>query len=237
MRTHLIPALRGLFLVFVLPLTLLMIPDRTLAQGDHGITQVAEAPQTEGSKSKSYSHGSPQGMKGSPHAKSEGSASKQGKGYGHGSKHGYGKKEGSYGRHGYSRHGSGKYGHGGRGGHGRDPFRHILHFARPLGLSADQVQQIRDKQFEFKKQRIALRAQHEIAHLEMDKLVHSGKVDESAIRAVGDRLKQIKSQKIDGMIEAKIGLLKILTDEQRKKIAALHAQRAGGGHGYKGHSR
>lgn len=233
MRTPMIPALRGLFLVFILPLTLLMVPDRTLAQGDPGIAQVAEASPAEGSKSK----GSPQGMKGSPHRKSEGSASKQGKGYGHGSKHGYGKKEGSYGRHGYSRHGSGRYGHGGRGGHGRDPFRHILRFAHQLGLSTDQVQQVRDKQFEFKKQRIALRAQHEIAHLEMDKLVHSGNVDEGAIRAVGDRLKQIKSQKIDGMIEAKIALLKLLTDEQRKKIATLHAHRAGKGHGYKDRHR
>ena len=42
MHTPMIPALRGLFLVFILPLTLLMVPDRTLAQGDPGIAQVAE---------------------------------------------------------------------------------------------------------------------------------------------------------------------------------------------------
>ncbi len=224
MRTQKILTFRDLFLVFILPLTLLMIPVQTLAE---------DAPKAEGSKSKEYSQGSPHGMKASPHGKSEGSRSK----------HGYSKKEGSSGKHGYSRHGYGKHGYGRyghRGGHhekhggkGRDPFRHILRFAHALGLSADQVQQIKDKQFEFKKQQIELRAQHEIAHLELDKLVHSGTVDEGAIRSVGDRIKQIKSKKIDGMIEAKIALLKILTDEQRKKIATLRAHGGGKGHGYK----
>lgn len=221
MRTQKILTFRDLFLMFILPLALLMIPVQTLAE---------DASKAEGSKSKEYSQGSPHGMKGGMHGKSEGS----------GSKPGYGKKEGRYGKHGYSRHGYrkhgyGRYGHGGghRGGHGRDSFRHLLRFAHALGLSADQVQQVRDKQFEFKKQRIELRAQHEIAHLELDRLVHSGKVDEGAIRSVGDRIKQIKSKKIDGMIEAKIALLKILTEEQRKKIATLYAHGGGKGHGYK----
>ena len=226
MRTQKILTFRNLFLVFILPLTLLMIPVQTLAE---------DAPKAEGSKSKEYSQGSPHSMKGSMHGKSEGS----------GSKRGYSKKEGSSGKHGYSRHGYGKHGYGrygyGGGGHrgkhggkGRNPFRHIMHFAHALGLSADQIQQIKDKQFEFRKQRINLRAQHEIAHLELDKLVHSGQVDEAAIRSVGDRIKQIKSKKIDGMIEAKIALLKLLTGEQRKKIATLRARGAGKGHGYKG---
>lgn len=217
MRTQKIHSLRGSLLVLILSLILLALPVLALAN-DSGH---AEGSGSKHGDPKGYSHGSPHG--GSPHGKKEGSGSKKcdgkGKGYSHGSKHGY--------RGGH--HGGGHHG----GAHDRDPFRHILRFAHALELTADQIQQIKDKQFEFQKQRIELKAQHAIAHLELDKLVHSGSVDEGAIRAVGDRIKQIKSQKIDGMIEAKITLLKTLTDEQRKKIATLHAHRGSKDHGYK----
>ena len=113
MCTHTIHSLKGLFLVFILPLALLAIPNLARAQHEQiaqatvapEMLEVAETSKSEGSKSKSYSHGSKHGMKGSPHGKSEGSGSKRGygKGYGHGSKQGYGKKEGSGSKHGYSR--------------------------------------------------------------------------------------------------------------------------------------
>lgn len=226
MQTHSRP-LRRLITAFIFSLSLLILPLQALAE---------DAAPEEGSKSKDYSHGSPHG--GSPHGKAEGSGYKHGSGMGHDSPHGYKKNGGS---HGYSKghHGGGGHhgGYSGHGGHGRDPFYHILRFAHALELTKDQVQQIKDNQFAFKKQRIELKAQHRIAHLELDKLVHSGNVDESAIRAVGDKLKQIKSQKIDGMIEAKIMLLKLLTDEQKKKIATLHAHGGGKGHEYKGHHK
>ena len=179
-----------------------------------------EGSSTTGQYSK-FKHKSPHG-KPMGHGKSEGSSMKKegsGKGYGHKSGHGYKK-------HGYRGHGKGHH------GHKQDPFAHVLRFAHSLGLSAEQVQKIRDKQFEFKKQRIQLRAEHEIANMELDRLVHSGNVDENALRAIGERLKQIKAHYIDGMINAKIALLQTLTDEQRKKIRQLHAHRSGGsGHG------
>jgi len=207
--------------------------------------EVAEAPKSEGSKSKGTSHGSPHGMKSSPHGKSphgksEGSGSKHGysKGYSHGSKHGYsksyshGKKEGSHGKRGYGKHGYGRYGYGGghhRGhgshkGHGKDPFRHVLKFAGTLGLTDTQIKKIKNLKFEFAKERIMLKAQHEIAHMELDKMVHSGEVKESEMRAIADRISEIKSKKIHGMVDAKIDLLKLLTEEQRKKISQLHSQ-------------
>ncbi|MEE8260114.1 MAG: Spy/CpxP family protein refolding chaperone [Nitrospinaceae bacterium] len=227
--------LRGLSLVFILPLALLMVPD--LARAHHEqvaqatvapeMPQVAEAPKSEGSKSKGYSHGSPHGMKASPHGKKEGSGSKRGYSKGHGSKHGYSKKEGShgkhrYGKHGYSRHG----GHGGRhyGGHGKDPFRHVLKFAGALGLTDAQISQIKNMKFEFAKDRIMLKAQHQIAHMELDQLVHSGEVKESEMRAIADQIAQIKSKKIHSMVDAKISLLKLLTPEQRKKISQIHSK-------------
>jgi Spy/CpxP family protein refolding chaperone len=235
MRTTTIHSLWGLSLVFILPLALLTVPD--LARAHHEqvaqatiapeMLQVAEAPKSEGSKSKGYSHGSPHGMKasphgGRPHGKKEGSGSKHGYGKGHGSKHSYGKKEGSHGKHGYSRHGG--HGGGGHRGHGKDPFRHVLKFAGALGLTDAQIGQIKNLKFEFTKERIMLKAQHEIAHMELDKLVHSGEVKESEMRAIADRIAQIKSKKIHGMVDAKIDLLKLLTPEQRKKISQLHSK-------------
>ena len=157
MRTHKIPPLRGLFLLFILSVALLTVPDWARAHHEQlalapSTTEmqevVAEAPKTEGSKSKSTGHGSPKGMMGSPHGKTEGSGSKHGygKGYSHGSKHGYGKKEGSHGR-GYGKHGYSRYGYGGHGGHGKDPFRHVLRFAKPLGLTEAQIGQIKNMKF------------------------------------------------------------------------------------------
>ncbi|MCZ6512697.1 MAG: Spy/CpxP family protein refolding chaperone [Nitrospinae bacterium] len=240
MRTHKIPPLRGLFLLFILSVALLTVPDWARAHHEQlalapSTTEmqevVAEAPKTEGSKSKSTGHGSPKGMMGSPHGKTEGSGSKHGygKGYSHGSKHGYGKKEGShgrgYGKHGYSRYGYGGHGYrSGHGGHGKDPFRHVLRFAKPLGLTEAQIGQIKNMKFEFAKMRIMLKARHQVAHLELDKLVHSGEVKEAEMRAVADRMAQIKSKKIHSMVEAKIGLLKLMTPEQRKKISKLHSK-------------
>ena len=176
MRTTTTHSLRGLFLVFIFPLALLTVPD--LARAHHeqlaqaAVTpekpQVAEAPKSEGSKSKSYRHGSPHGMKKNPHGKSEGSGSKHGYSKGHGSKKCKGKKEGSGSKHGYSRHGYGKRGYGGghhgaHGGHGKDPFRHVLKFAGALGLTDAQIGQIKNLKFEFAKESIMLRAWRSLA--------------------------------------------------------------------------
>lgn len=234
MSTHTIHSLKRLFLVFILPLALLTIPDlarahhEQLAQATFSseIAQVAETPKSEGSKSKGYSHGSKHGMKGGPYGKKEGSGSKHGYSKGHGSKHSYGKKEGSHGKHGYSKQGySGGHGrHGGHSGHGKDPFRHVLKFAGALGLTDAQISQVKNLKFEFAKERIMLKAQHEIAHMDLDKLVHSGEVKESEMRAIADQIAQIKSKKIHSMVDAKISLLKLLTPEQRKKISQLHSK-------------
>ncbi len=208
MRTQAIHSLKRLFLVFILPLALLTIPVQALADEPH---------KSEGSKSKDYSHGSPHGIKanphgGSPHGKKEGSGSK---------KKCDGKKSGSHSKYGYSKHG---YGGGSHSGHGKDPFRHVLKFAGALGLTDAQISQIKSVKFEFDKERIMLKAQHEVAHMELDRLVHSGEVKESEMRAIADQIAQIKSKKIHGMVDAKIDLLKLLTPEQRQKISQLHSK-------------
>jgi len=82
MRNQKTPPLQGLFLFILLPWALLTLPNPAWAHHEQvaqasGSLETAEAPKAEGSKSKGPGHGSPQGMMGGPHGKSEGSGSKK----------------------------------------------------------------------------------------------------------------------------------------------------------------
>ena len=177
---------------------------------------------SEGSKSKSYSHGS-KGYSGhisgsDSHKKSEGSKSKS---YSHG-KPGHGKSSHAYkGAYGKS-YGHKKGSHGGHGGHGKSPFKHVMHYKNKLGLTDAQIQTMKELDADFKKKIIQAKADHQIAHVELDLQVHSGKVDEAKIRAAGAKIVASKTNKIMAMIDAKIQLLNLLTAEQRQKMAKMH---------------
>jgi len=184
---------------------------------------------SEGSKSKSYSHGKPGHGKSSHaykgghgksygHKKSEGSKSKS---YSHG-KPGHRKSSHAYkGGHGKS-YGHKKGSHGGHGGHGKSPFKHVMHYKNKLGLTDAQIQTMKELDADFKKKIIQAMADHQIAHVELDLQVHSGKVDEAKIRAAGAKIVASKTNKIMAMIDAKIQLLNLLTAEQRQKMAKMH---------------
>jgi len=184
---------------------------------------------SEGSKSKSYSHGKPGHGKSShaykgghgksySHKKSEGSKSKS---YSHG-KPGHGKSSHAY-KGGYGKsYGHKKGSHGGHGGHGQSPFKHVMHYKNKLGLTDAQIQTMKELDADFKKKIIQAKADHQIAHVELDLQVHSGKVDEAKIRAAGAKIVASKTNKIMAMIDAKIQLLNLLTAEQRQKMAKMH---------------
>ena len=173
----------------------------------------------EGSKSKHYSHDS-KGYSGhisgsDSHKKSEGSKSKS---YSHG-KPGHGKSSHAYkGGHGKS------YGHkkGSHGGHSKSPFKHVMHYKNKLGLTDAQIQTMKELDADFRKIIIQSKADHQIAHVELDLEVHSGKVDEAKIRTAGAKIVASKTNKIMAMIDAKIQLLNLLTAEQRQKMSKMH---------------
>ena len=208
-----------------------------------------DAGKSEGSKSKAPSHGGgainphskKEGSKGyaksHPHKKKECDGKKEGskgKSYAHKKKECDGKyahKGPGHGVHGkkyrgHNRHHSGQrqYGHGGGGhkGHGQSPFKHVLKFKNKLGLTEGQVSAIKDAEFLYKKEKVRTHADHKIAHMELDRLVHSGKIDEPGMKELANRISAIKSRSIHSMVEAKLALLKILTPEQRKKINHIH---------------
>jgi Spy/CpxP family protein refolding chaperone len=180
----------------------------------------------EGSKSKSYLHGKP------GHGKSNyGTKSGHGKSYGHKKSEGSQSKSYSHGKpgHGKSNYGTksghGKsYGHksGAHGGHGSSPFKHVMHYKYKLGLTDAQIQTMKELDVDFKKKIVQAKADHEIAHMELDLQVHSGRVDESKIRDAGAKIVASKTNKIMAMIDAKIQLLNLLTSEQRQKMAKMH---------------
>ena len=151
--------------------------------------------------------------KGSSHKKPEGSQSKSYGKYGHGKKsHAY---KGGYGKsHGHKR--------GSHGGHGKSPFKHVMDYQLKLGLTDIQINKMKELDLEFKKKIIQAKADHEIAHMELDLQVHSGKVDEAKIRTAGAKIVASKTNKIIAMIDAKIQLLNLLTADQRHKMAKMH---------------
>jgi Spy/CpxP family protein refolding chaperone len=155
------------------------------------------------------------GKKGYSHKKSEGSESKS---------HSYGKSG-----HGKTSHphkgGYGKsYGHKkiSHGGHGKSPFKHVMDYKHKLSLSNVQIETMKKLDLDFKKKIIQAKADHQIAHMELDLQVHSGKVDEAKIRAAGEKIVASKTNKIMAMIDAKIQLLNLLTADQRYKMAKMH---------------
>ena len=176
---------------------------------------------SEGSKSKSYKHGS-KGYSGhisgsNRHKKPEGSQSKS---YSH-KKPGHVKGSHAYkGKGGYEK----SYGHkkGSHGGHGISPFKHVMNYKYKLDLTDPQIQTMKELDVDFKKKIIQAKADHEMAHMELDLQVHSGKVNESKIRDAGAKIVASKTNKIMAMIDAKIQLLNVLTSEQRQKMAKMH---------------
>ena len=164
------------------------------------------------SSKKSYSI---HGKKGYSHKKSEGSQSKS-HSYG---KSGHGKSSHTY-KGGYGK----SYGHkkGSHGGHGKSPFKHVMDYKHKLGLTDVQIETMKELDVDFKKKIIQAKADHQIAHIELDLQVHSGKVDETKIRAAGAKIVASKTNKIMAMIDAKIQLLNLLTADQRYKMAKMH---------------
>ena len=96
-----------------------------------------------------------------------------------------------------------------------------MHYKYKLGLTDAQIKTMKKLDVDFKKKIIQAKADHEMAHLELDLQVHSGEVDEGKIRAAGAKIVASKTDKIMAMIEAKIQLLKLLTAEQRQKMAKI----------------
>ncbi len=172
----------------------------------------------EGSKAKAYAH---------PHKKPEGSKGSKNYSGHHGSKSGH--KNHAYSakhkKHHYAKGGHKSHSkHSGHGAHSSKCFfSHLLSFKDKLKLSDAQVASIEKMRFDYRKTSILLTADKEVAKMEFDQLVHGKTVDETAIRAAGEKIIAVKTKKIRAKVEAKIAVMKLLTDEQRNQVHKMHS--------------
>ena len=152
-----------------------------------------------------------------------------GKGYGKG--HG-----GGHGMHGYGKHGYGKH----RGAHqsASEFIQHVLKFKDGMAITDEQETKLRSVETNFKKTKIKMKAEVELANLDLHELL---KKEESSLSDIETKLKNVHNLKADllmASIKAKRDAKAVLTDEQRSRMKAVHDRikaYSSGGMGHKGH--
>ena len=145
--------------------------------------------------------------------------------YSHGKNFSYG-----HGSSGYS-HGK-KYSKGHHGGHGHHGgLYHVLRFKEQLGLTEDQVTQIKNLKFEHEKKQIDFQRDHKIAHMEIERELDSETLNENKVRELASKIGNLKRKNIEEKIEAQLNVIRLLTTEQRKKVKQMHENPSEGSNG------
>ena len=201
----------------------------------------------------SKGHGDPHsGMEmkghGSPHHKANYSGHGSGhhgssiKGHGTSGRHGSYRKghSGGHGKHGYGKH---------MGAHqsASEFIKHVLKFKDGMAITDEQETKLRGVETAFKKTRIKMKAEVELANLDLHELL---KKEESSLSDIEAKLKNVHILEADllmASIKSKRDAKAVLTDEQRSRMKAVHdrikAYSSGGmsgkGHpgGYKHHGK
>ena len=193
---------------------------------------------------------------GSMHGKSKGMHSSSGD-YGKSRHEGFGDpnrsshRDGMQKRHGGSRHsmhrsGSGmghKKGHGDHGSGGMLErahqktmkfFKHILKNKDAMSLTDEQVQQLRDLKINYKKDRIRMQADADIAEVDLHVLLWDEKAKLADLEAQMNTVHGLKTKLHVASIKARRDGKAVLTEEQRARIDKMHERMKSHG-GSKGH--
>lgn len=94
-----------------------------------------------------------------------------------------------------------------------------------LGLSDQQVSQLRELRLESRKAAIRRHAETRLARLGLRELVHAPSVDEKALQARIRELSDLHAAKLRARVDAQLALRKILTPEQLEQLSQLRAKR------------
>ncbi len=151
--------------------------------------------------------------------------------YGKDSKgHDYGHSGHAYGRHGYGRH---------MGPHqsASQFIQHILKFKQAMAITDDQENQLQTISTNFKKTKIKMKAEVELANLDLHELLRNDQADLSDIESQLKNVHALKADLIMASVKAKREAKNVLTDEQRQRMKAVHERikQYGSGSMYKGH--
>lgn len=164
----------------------------------------------------------------------------------------------NYSGHGTGHHGSsikghgvsgvhGSYGKGHSGSHGKHTgahqsasefIKHVLKYKDGMAITDEQESTLRSVETDFKKTRIKMKAEVELANLDLHELL---KNEESSLSDIEAKLKNVHMLEADllmASVKAKRDAKAVLTDEQRKRMKAVHDRiqaYASGGMSGKGH--
>lgn len=181
------------------------------------------------------------------HGKAQGESPHHGQSVtGHGSSHTgmTGHEMSAHGAHGKDTHGSGVHGgsvpHGAKGTHGESSIHsassrhmgghqsatkfidHILKFKEGMAITDQQESQLNTIKTAYKRNRIKMKAEVELANLDLHEVLKNENSDLSGIES---KLKQVHALKADlylASIKAKRDAKDVLTPEQRSRMKAVH---------------
>lgn len=122
-----------------------------------------------------------------------------------------------------------------RGFHGKGHHRPALGIWRnpkvveKLGLTQEQVKQIRDTDFAFREKRLALKAPLDSLRLQMDKAFSEDVVDDTIVLETAKKISDVKGKLFIQKIEARLALGKILNADQINKLKIYKMHQKGKG--------
>lgn len=131
----------------------------------------------------------------------------------------------------------GKGGRGGGGGYGMDcgmkGGRGASQFGiwqnsqavKDLGLSAEQVKQLKEAEFVSREKALPLKAELDGLRLKMDQAFAAEPVDEKAVLALTEQIASVKGKMAVQRTETKLAVKKILTPEQLDKMQSMRGSK------------
>jgi Spy/CpxP family protein refolding chaperone len=108
-------------------------------------------------------------------------------------------------------------------GQGPDPAR----LQAQLGIDEGQVEQLRQIQRDQQKAHVRLRADMEIARMELEELLLAEAVNESAVSAKAGEVAKLQTLALRSRIDARLAVRTILSAEQARKLEQLRQRRRG----------
>jgi Spy/CpxP family protein refolding chaperone len=93
-----------------------------------------------------------------------------------------------------------------------------LQMVQDLGLTAEQVKEVRDADFAFREKRLALNTQLDSLRLQMDKAFSEDVVDDTTVLKTAQKISDVKGKLFILRIESRLELGKILNADQIKKL-------------------
>jgi len=108
-------------------------------------------------------------------------------------------------------------------GQGPDPAR----LQEQLGIDAGQAEQLRQLRRDQQKAHVRLRADMEIARMELEELLLADAVNESTVAAKVGEVAKLQTAALHSRIDGRLAVRRILSAEQARKLERLRQRRSG----------